>query len=51
MLLLMVPGKVMKSVREVVIGKLLSYVLLVMVHGQVRDYNFFLLLAFFVSSP
>jgi hypothetical protein len=32
MLLLMVPGKVMKSVGEVAIDKLLSYVLLVMVH-------------------
>ncbi len=49
MLLLMVPGKVMKSVGEVVIDKLLSYVLLVMVHGQVRDYYFCSLLAFFVS--
>jgi hypothetical protein len=49
MLLLMVPGKVMKSVGEIVIDKLLSYVLLVMVHGQVRDYYFCSLLAFFVS--
>jgi hypothetical protein len=49
MLLLMVPGKVMKSVGEVMIDKLLSYAVLVMVHGQVRDYYFCSLLAFFVS--
>jgi len=48
MLLLMVPGNVMKSVGEVVIDKVLSCVT-----GDdpwTRDYYFCSLLAFFVSS-